>query len=143
MTEKTLIGLAAGFLLLGGAPGALAGSEIEDALEAGAIRLSAEEIATRLTGKTVTFVSAKSGDRYLVYYGADNETAGRKVGAEAVLTGFHAVTDRDQICLGWQGPDLPRLRCLDVLLIDGTMHKFKADGSLSGHISEIADGDTT
>lgn len=143
MTKKILTGIIAGLFLLGGTQGALAGSEIEDALEAGAIRLSAEEIAERLTGKTVTFVSAKSGDSFLVYYGADNQTVGRKVGAEAVLTGFHALTDRDQICLGWQGRDLPRLRCMDVLLIDGKMHKFKADGSLSGHVSESADGNTT
>ena len=143
MSGRTLIGLVASVVLLGVAPSAQAGSEIEDALDAGAIRLSAEEISKRVTGKTVTFVSAKTGDSFLVYYGANNETAGRKIGSEGMLTGFHAVTDRDQICLGWQGRDLPRLRCMDVLLIDGKMHKFKADGSLSGHISETADGNTT
>ena len=143
MTSKTLIGTVAGITMLGLATGAQAGTDIEEALEAGATRLTSDEIAERLTGRTVTFVSAKTGDKYLVYYGADNSTAGRKVGAEKTNIGFHAVNDRDQVCLGWEGRDLPRIRCVDVLLIDGKMHKFKADGSRSGHISETAEGNTT
>lgn len=143
MTGKTLIGLVAGITILGLATGAQADSDIEKALKAGGTRLTSDEIAERLTGKTVTFVSAKTGDKYLVYYGEDNNTAGRKVGGDKTKVGFHAVNDRDQICLGWEGSDLPRLRCMDVLLIDGKMHKFTADGSLSGHISETAEGNTT
>jgi hypothetical protein len=143
MIAKTMIGLVAGMSMLGIATGAQAGSDIEKALEAGATRLTSDEIAERLTGKTVTFVSAKTGDKYLVFYGEDNKTAGRKIGGDKTNVGFHAVSDRDQICLGWEGSDLPRLRCMDVLLIDGKMHKFKADGSLSGHISETAEGNTT
>ena len=143
MIAKRLIGLMSGAALATLASAAHAGSELEEALAAGAERLTSEQIAERLTGKTVTFVSAKSGDRFLVYYGNDNETAGRKVGSDKTGTGFHAVTDRDQVCLGWEGRDLPRLRCMDVLLIDGVMHKYKADGSLSGRIIELADGNTT
>ena len=143
MIAKTMIGLVAGMSMLGIATGAQAGSDIEKALEAGATRLTSDEIAERLTGKTVTFVSAKTGDKYLVFYGEDNKTAGRKIGGDKTNVGFHAVSDRDQICLGWEGSDLPRLRCMDVLLIDGKMHKFKADGSLSGHISETTEGNTT
>ena len=143
MTGKTLMGLVAGITMLGLASGAQADSDIQKALEAGATALTSDEIAERLTGKTVTFISAKTGDNFLVYYGENNSTAGRKVGSDKTKVGFHAVNDRDQICLGWEGRDLPRLRCMDVLLIDGKMHKFKADGSLSGHISETADGNTT
>lgn len=143
MIRKSLIGVLAGLAMTGLSTGAHAGSELEAAIEAGAERLTADEIAERLTGKTVTFVSATTGDEYLVYYGEDNETAGKKVGADTTNTGFHAVTDRDQICLGWEGRDLPRLRCMDVLLIDGILHKFKADGTLSGRITELADGNTT
>lgn len=143
MTGKTLIGLMAGITLLGLASGAQAGSDIQMALDSGATPLTSDEIAERLTGKTVTFVSAKSGDQFLVYYGENNTTAGRKVGSDKTNVGFHAVNDRNQICLGWEGHDLPRLRCMDVLLIDGKMHKFKADGSLTGYISETADGNTT
>jgi hypothetical protein len=91
----------------------------------------------------VTFVFATTGHKYLIYYGEDNQTMGKKVGGDTTMTGFYAVTDRDQVCLGWEGRDLPRLRCVDVLLIDGVMHKFKADGSLSGRITEVADGNTT
>ena len=143
MTGKMLMGLVAWITLLGLATGAQADSDIQKALEAGATALTSDEIAERLTGKTVTFISAKTGDNFLVYYGENNSTAGRKVGSDKTKVGFHAVNDRDQICLGWEGRDLPRLRCMDVLLIDGKMHKFKADGSLSGHISETADGNTT
>ena len=143
MMTKTLIGLLAGAAIVALASTAHAGTDLDKALAAGAKRLTAGEIADRLTGKTVTFVSAKTGDTFLVYYGNGNETALRKVGADGTWTGYHAVTDRDQICLGWEGRDLPRLRCMDVLLIDGVLHKFKADGSLTGRITELADGNTT
>ncbi len=134
-----LIGLAATAL----STQAQAGSAYDEALNNGAKQLTSEELSERLTGKTVTFVAAGSGDEYLVYYGESNDSASRKVGSEGSATGFHAFTDRNQICFGWEGRDLPRLRCVDVLLIDGEMHKFKADGSLSGHITELADGNTT
>ncbi len=143
MTSKSLIGGITMLLTMGPVTGAHADTAFDKALTDGAKRLTSDEIAERFTGKTVTFVSAKTGDKYLVYYGEDNNVAGRKAGAKKTRVGFHAVNDRDQVCLGWQGRDLPRLRCMDVLLIDGKLHKFKADGSLSGHISEIADGNTT
>jgi hypothetical protein len=143
MIAKSLIGLLAGLAMMGLSTGAHAGSDLDAAIEAGAKRLSADEIAERLTGKTVTFVFATTGHKYLIYYGEDNQTMGKKVGGDTTMTGFYAVTDRDQVCLGWEGRDLPRLRCVDVLLIDGVMHKFKADGSLSGRITEVADGNTT
>lgn len=143
MTARILIGLLAGLAMTGLATGAHAGSDLDAAIKAGAKRLSAEEIAEQLTGKTVTFVFAGNGAKFLVYYGDDNQVAGKKVGGDTTSTGFYAVTDRDQICLGWKGRDLPRLRCIDVLLIDGVMHKFKADGSLEGRITEVADGDMT
>ena len=50
------------------------------------------------------------------------------------------MTDRDQVCLGWEGRDLPKLRCMDVVEIDGVLHKYKTDGSLSGRIIDFADG---
>lgn len=140
MTGKTLFALVAGIIILGLATGAQADSDLEKALKAGATRLTSDEIAERLTKQTVTFVSAKTGDKFLVYYGEDNKTVGRKVGTETTKVGFHAVTDRDQICLGWESSDLPRLRCMDVLLIEGVVHKFRADGSLSGKITEYAEG---
>ena len=143
MTNKTICVLAAGLIAATYASSALAGSEFEKALADGAQKLTSDQLQERLTGKTVTFVAAGSGDQFLVYYGENNDSASRKVGGDKSATGFHAFTDRDQICIGWEGRDLPRLRCVDVLLIDGTMYKFKVDGSLSGHITELVDGDTT
>ena len=143
MTAKTLIGIVTALSIGGLATGAYAGSDLEKALENGAARLTSDQIAERFIGKTVTFVSAKSGNKYLVYYGPNNELAGGKVGGDTSNTGLSAVNDRGQMCLGWEGRDLPRLRCMDVLLIDGVVHKFRADGSLSGRIVEYAEGNTT
>ena len=91
----------------------------------------------------MTFEAAAGDKRFLVYYGNDNRAEGSKIGGGWSANGFYAVTDGDQICLGWKGSDLPRLRCMDVLLIDGKLHKFKADGSLSGHVTDVADGNRT
>jgi hypothetical protein len=143
MTAKKLIGLVSAVGLTALAADARAGTAMEEAMQAGAEKLTADEIAERLTGKTVTFVAAGNGDTYLVFYGSDNDAMSRKVGSDTVSSGLYAVTDRDQVCLGWEGRDLPRLRCVDVLLIDGVMHKFKADGTLSGRITELVDGNTT
>lgn len=140
MTGKMLVGLVAGITMLGLATGAQAGSHIDKALKDGATRLTSDEIAERFTGKTVTFVSHKTGDKFQVYYGEDNDIAGGKIGGDQSKAGFHAVNDRNQMCLGWAGRDLPRVRCMDVLLIDGEVHKFRADGSLSGKIIEFAEG---
>jgi len=143
MTVSRLMGLGMGLAIAGLAMAAQAGSDLEDALAAGAERLTSDDIVDRFIGKTAIFVADQTGDRYLVYYGENNELAGGKAGGDTSNVGFQAVNDRDQMCLGWDGRDLPRLRCLDVVLIDGVVHKFKADGSLSGRIVEFRDGNTT
>jgi hypothetical protein len=140
MASKYVLGFMLGLALISLTSGAYAGSDLDDAIKAGAKRLMADEIAERLTGKTVTFVSAKTGDKFLVFYGEANDAASKKVGGEGTNVGFYAVTDRDQVCLGWEGRDLPKLRCMDVVEIDGVLHKYKADGSLSGRIIDFADG---
>lgn len=141
MISRQSMGLLAGIAIAGLATAAQAETDLEKALAEGAKHLTSDELAERLTGKTVTFVSAEGGTPSFVYYGEGNELAGAK--GDAKRAGFYAFTDRDQVCLGWEGRDLPRLRCLDVLLIDGKMHKFGSDGALQGHISETADGNTT
>ena len=143
MTATRLTALAAGLAMAGLATAAQAGSDLDKALEAGAERLTSDQIAERFIGNTAVFVADKTGDRYLVFYGENNELAGGKADGDTSNVGFQAVNDRDQMCLGWEGPDLPRLRCLDVLLIDGVVHKFTAVGSLSGRIVEFAEGNTT
>jgi hypothetical protein len=140
MTPKILTGSLAGLILAGVAGTAQAGSDLEKALANGATRLSSDEISERFKGKTVTFVSDKTGAKYLVYYGPGNELAGGKMGGDTSNTGFQAVNDRDQMCLGWEGRDLPRMRCMDVVLIDGVVHKFRADGNLSGQIVAFETG---
>ena len=142
MTGKMLTGLVAGITMLGFAAGAQAVSDLEKAVNEGATRLTSDEIAERFTGKTVTFVSDKTGDKFHLYYGTHNDVAGGKIGGDQSNEGFHAVNDRNQMCLGWKGSDLPRVRCLDVLLIDGVVHQFGPDGRLSGKIIEFADGTT-
>jgi len=143
MTGQRLTALLVGLALGGLMSNAYAGSDLEEALAGGAERLTAGEIAGLLTGKTATFVTAEGDKRFLVYYGEGNEAAGSMVGGGWSDSGFHAVTDRNQVCLGWQSSDLPRLRCMDVLMIDGVPHKFNADGSLSGRIVEIVEGNQT
>lgn len=137
--DRFAITAAALTLALTGAP-ATAGSELQDALDAGARKLASEEITERFIGRTATFVSVK-GDSVSVFYGEGNTLAGSKEGWSG--TGFQAVNNRDRICLGWDGADLPAIRCLDVLMIDGELHKFKADGSRTGRIVAFTDGNHT
>lgn len=122
---------------------ALAETAMEKALAAGAERMTADEIAERLAGKTVTFEFASTGDRVLVFYDGANGVLIRKIGSDAVVQGFYAVSAADHICLGTKGDEPIRLRCLNVLLIDDQMHKFEIDGSLRGRVVEEVAGNTT
>jgi len=134
------VAAAAFALALAGSP-VTAGSEMQTALDAGARKLTSQQIADRFIGRTASFVPAKGGGPVSVYYGADNSLAGSKEGWSG--SGFQAVNDRDQICLGWKGPDLPAIRCLDVLLIDDELHKFNAEGTRTGHIVAFTEGNDT
>lgn len=140
MTAKTLIGLLAGLAMTGLATGAQAGSDLEKAMEAGAKRLTADEIAERLTGKTGLFLVGGGDKRMMIYYGESNELVAKPVGGDSALTGFYAVTDRDMICIGWDNKDLPRLRCMDVLLRNGVVYKYNTDGSFNGSYERFEDG---
>ncbi len=112
----------------------------EKALSAGAQQLTANEIAERFAGKTVTFVSASGDKKFLIYYSEDNDIAGKMIGGNWSDTGFYGIADNNTICLSWINRDKPRLRCMHVLLVDGVVQKFKADGSLSGSIVAFEDG---
>jgi hypothetical protein len=115
-------------------------SALEDALAKGATRLSAEEINKRLADKTVTFENLNSGAKVLVYYDGRNGTILKPVGSDRTLTGFYATDLADHVCLGVHGDGPMRLRCVDVLLVDGVMHKYELDGSLRGRITESVTG---
>jgi len=116
-------------------PSAAAGTtDLQAALDAGAKRLTADQIAERLVGKTVTFVSASGDKKFLIHYGEDNDVAGKMIGGNWSDTGYYAVADDDSVCLSWKGSDKGRLRCMAVLVVDGVVKKYKADGSVMGRI---------
>jgi hypothetical protein len=122
---------------------AIADTAMEEALAAGAERMTADEIAERLAGKTVTFELAATGDRFLIYYDGANGILMRKAGSEVVIEGFYATSVADHVCLGAGGDEPIRLRCMNVLLIDGEMHKFELDGAFRGRVVDEVDGNIT
>ena len=129
--------------LAGIATAAHAETDMEKALAEGATRMTSDQIAERLAGKTVTFENASSGALALVYYDGSNGTLIKPEGADEAVEGFYATTLSDHICLGLSGDEPMRLRCVNVLLIDGTMHKFEMDGSLRGRVIEEVEGNLT
>lgn len=137
---KTLTALTGVFLAAGLATSAFAATDIEQALADGGVQMTADEIAERLASKTVTFESATSGAKTLVYYDGENGVLLQPVGSADVVEGFYAVDLADHICLGVQNDEPMRLRCLNVLLVDGMMHKFELDGSLRGRVIEEVSG---
>ena len=138
--KATLIGTLAFVALAASSFGAAAESAKEKVLKDGAKQLTSDEIAERFAGKTVTFVSASGDKKFLIYYSRDNDIAGKMIGGNWSDTGFYGIADNNTICLSWNGSDKPRLRCFHVLLVDGVVKKFKADGSLSGSIVKYEDG---
>lgn len=137
---RTLAVLASALVLAGMAATALAATEMEQALTEGGKRMTSDEIAERLAGRTVTFESASSGARFLVYYDGANGTLLKPPGSDDVMEGFYAVDLADHICLGMRSDAPIRLRCVNVVLIDGMMHKFELDGSLRGRVIDEAEG---
>ena len=140
--KATLIGISAFVLLTAASFGAAANwvTAKEKALNAGAQQLTSNDIAERFAGKTVTFATASGDKKFLIYYSEDNDIAGKMIDGSWSDTGFYGIADNNTICLSWNGSDKPRLRCFHVLLIDGVVKKFKADGSLSGSIVKFEDG---
>ncbi len=122
------------------ATAAMAETQMEKALAQGAKRMTADQIASRLAGKTVTFELASSGARFLVYYDGANGTLLKKVGGDRVMEGFYAVSLADHVCLGMKGGKPIHLRCVNVLLVDGQMHKFELDGRLRGRVVDETAG---
>ncbi len=115
-------------------------TEMRDALDEGATRLTADQIVERLADRTVTFENANTGARWLVYYDTRNGTILRPEDSDERMEGFYATDLSDHICIGVYGDEPMRLRCVNVLLIDGVMHKFELDGSLRGRIVEEVSG---
>lgn len=114
-----------------------AASEQEDALQAGAIRLTADEIAELIVGKTVT---AKSGDkRFLFHYGEDNVLSGTMIDGDWSDTGYYGITDDDRVCLSIT-KDEGRLRCVTLLEQGGTVSKYDVNGDKTFELLEYREG---
>ncbi|MBB3185551.1 hypothetical protein FHR95_003141 [Halomonas fontilapidosi] len=139
----SLVGIPAVVILASTSFSAAAETEMEEALDKGARQLTSDEIAERFVGKTGTWVSA-SGDRKIaIHYSEDNVLTGKLLGGDWSGTGYYGVTNDDSICVSWDPTDEGRLRCLDVLVVDGVVTKFNAgDGSLNGSYQKFEDGNT-
>lgn len=134
-TSKSLLAAAATLALVWPVASASAGqTEIEQAIAKGGRHMTAAEITERLADKTVTFVNATSGAEVRVYYDGHNGFLLRAAGKDETLEGFYATDLADHICVGVRTAAPMRLRCVDVVLIDGIMHKFELDGSLRGRV---------
>ena len=116
---------------------ALAGSELQDAMETGATQLSAAEIAELVVGKTV---KAKSGQKtFMFHYSADNVLAGKLVGGNWSGSGYYGITDDNRICISMKR-DKGRLRCLKVLKQDNAVRKYDITGKMTFELLEFQDG---
>lgn len=140
--KATLIKTLAYTVLASSSLSAAAGTAIEEALGNGAKQLTADEIAERLVGKTGTWISASGDKKIAIYYSEDNVLTGKMLGGDWSGTGYYGVTNVDSICVSWDPQDEGRLRCLDVLVVDGVVTKFNADGSLNGSYEKFEDGKT-
>jgi len=139
MTLKTTtIGTLAALGLVTLTHVAMAGSDLEKALDAGAIRLTAEDIAGLLVGKTV---KARAGDKkFLFYYATDNVISGRLIGGDWSDQGYYGIADTNQICLSIT-KDQGRLRCLTLLRDeDGVVRKYNAQGKMTFELLEFEEG---
>lgn len=107
---------------------AVAGTELETAMETGGERLTADQIAELLVGNTVT---AKSGDKmFHFYYHPDNVLSGELVNGGWKGTGAFAITDSDQVCVS-MAADKGRYRCLTVVRSGEAIQKFNAEGKMT------------
>ncbi|NOD47197.1 hypothetical protein GS624_07700 [Ruegeria sp. HKCCD5849] len=119
---KTLCVAAA--VALAGSP-AFAQSDLETALNNGAERLDAEQIAELLIGKTVTATSGEKTFRF--FYDPNNIVSGELTNGGWSGAGAFAITDTDKVCVSMVA-DKGRYRCMIVLRVGDSIQKFNADG---------------
>lgn len=140
--KMALIGIPAFIVLASTSFSAVAGSGMEEALDNGAQQLTADEIAERVVGKTVTYLLADNQKEVQVHYGTENAASGKMVGGDWADTGYYGITNSDRICISWSESDAGRLRCFSVLLVDDVIKKFHPDGNLAMDAVEFEDGNT-
>lgn len=127
------------FLILSASSlGALAETPKEQAMNAGAKPLTAEEIADLIVGKTVT---ARSGNKkFQFHYNEDNVLSGEQVGGDWSDTGYYGITDDNRVCLS-MSKDEGRLRCLALLKEqDSSVKKYNVDGDMTFELLEFEEG---
>lgn len=130
--------IAAGLTLLL-STAALAGTELDDALANGGVRLTADQIAAKIVGKTVTAMLGEK--RFLFYYSEDNVLTGQLIEGDWSDSGYYGITDDDRVCLSMT-QDKGRLRCLILVEQDATIHKYNAAGEATFKLLEFRDGKT-
>ncbi|MCH4562518.1 hypothetical protein MKP05_05130 [Halomonas sp. EGI 63088] len=135
----SLIGIPAFVVLASTSLSAAAGTDMEEALNNGAQQLTADEIAERVAGKTVTYLLPDKKE-VQVHYGAENAASGRMVGGDWSDTGYYGITNSDRICISWSESDEGRLRCFSVLVVDDVVKKFHPDGRFAMEAVEFEDG---
>jgi hypothetical protein len=117
--------------------GAAAETDLEKAINAGADRLTADQIAARLVGKTVTATAGEK--RFLFYYSNDNVLSGKLIGGKWSGSGYYGITDDDRVCVS-MGQDKGRLRCMALLAQNGTVKKFNTAGKMTFELHKFDDG---
>jgi len=119
--------------------GAAAETALEKALQGGAAQLTADQIAQRIVGKTVTAVAGDK--RFLFYYSSDNVLIGKLIGGEWSDSGYYGITDDNRVCLS-MSKDKGRLRCLTLLEQDGQVRKYNTAGKMAFELLAFHDGKT-
>lgn len=117
-----------------------AASAVQKALNSGATRLTSDQIADQFVGRTGIWISASGDKKIAIYYGKENDLHAEKVGGGWTGKGYYGIADNDSICISWAGKDRGRLRCLHVLIVNGKVTKFNADGSRNGSYEKFVDG---
>ena len=123
MAQLKTLCMAAAFALAGSM--AFAETDLDAALNNGAERLNADQIAELLIGNTVT---ATSGDkRFRFFYDPNNVVSGELTNGGWSGAGAFAITDTDKVCVS-MAADKGRYRCMTVLRVGDSFQKFSADG---------------
>ncbi len=123
MAQLKTLCMAAAVALAGST--ALAETDLEAALDNGAERLNADQIAELLIGNTVTATSGEKTFRF--FYDPSNVVSGELTNGGWNGAGAFAITDTDEVCVS-MAADKGRYRCMTVLRVGDSVQKFSADG---------------
>jgi hypothetical protein len=119
--------------------GPASASDLDAALASGGTRLTADQIAEKIVGKTVS--AALGEKRFLFYYSPDNVLTGQLVGGDWSDSGYYGITDDDRVCLSMT-KDKGRLRCLTLVERGGVVVKYDTNGKATFELLEFRDGKT-